>query len=458
MNEFNEIFSIYKSYQSGDKNRLGALFRTDARGNVVLQYNILKKLVNAIKVEYRDKGKDFDGKHRKLHEGEYDVSEISEIYYLMLTEIFNAPPDKNGCITVNGKESTLPITDGVSLIKNISFFMDCFMNLYADITYQDVLCSFDEMEQENKKRLTVDEILCNEVLKHTEQKWIEYQSTGKRKWEYHNILRTFYEDIDSVYGLFREDSTAIKAIIKTILECEETFIPSEESGKEKLESRGNDLCIVMYSELCKIIKKHTGETLWENNISTCFSTIERKILEYFFYIPGKYHRLVDKNLIDVSVICTKYKDWKSFIRELRKYDDFLIDWKKEHRDNCDEVNLINGKIEQLSRPPDKVAYELKKSIEKEFQKKESDEILKVCNEYRIINKFRNGKMKFWDTYFNDIDSKIKFRFYSTESVKHPVEITIGLDNVIIYEGFEKYYIFDTSLKNVYALPKAKRKK
>lgn len=68
------------------------------------------------------------------------------------------------------------------------------------------------------------------------------------------------------------------------------------------------------------------------------------------------------------------------------------------------------------------------------------EWLNGFNGYAIEDKFKNGKMKLWRTSTNTIKNTIKLSFYSSEEVKHPVEVSIDLHDITIYEGIFTYYV------------------
>lgn len=52
----------------------------------------------------------------------FDVSDIRETAYLIVTEIFYAVPDSNNCIAIDGYKSKIPIIDENTLLQNISYF------------------------------------------------------------------------------------------------------------------------------------------------------------------------------------------------------------------------------------------------------------------------------------------------------------------------------------------------
>lgn len=78
--------------------------------------------MNCAKTTFTSEEKQTKNRHRKYYTGTFDVSDINEMSYLIITEVFYATPDEEKCVSVNGIRSVVPITDGKTLIQNISFF------------------------------------------------------------------------------------------------------------------------------------------------------------------------------------------------------------------------------------------------------------------------------------------------------------------------------------------------
>ena len=68
----------------------------------------------------------------------FDVSDIRETAYLIVTEIFYAVPDSNNCIAIDGYKSKIPIIDENTLLQNISYFLDRICNGRGALTYMDI--------------------------------------------------------------------------------------------------------------------------------------------------------------------------------------------------------------------------------------------------------------------------------------------------------------------------------
>lgn len=131
----------------------------------------------------------------------------------------------------------------------------------------------------------------------------------------------------------------------------------------------------------------------------------------------------------------------SFKRQIELHEDFLYWWESMHHGNikndvCKTMNEI-------------VDYYIER--EKEW--------LNGFTGYVIEDRFKNGRMKLWKTSTNTAKNTIKLSFYSSEEVKHPVEISIDLHDVTIYEGIFNYYVIENNFynKRIFVLPKDLRK-
>lgn len=135
-------------------------------------------------------------------------------------------------------------------------------------------------------------------------------------------------------------------------------------------------------------------------------------------------------------------DTINFKRQIELHEDFLYSWESVHHGNikndvCKTMNEI-------------VDYYIER--EKEW--------LNGFTGYVIEDRFKNGRMKLWKTSTNTAKNTIKLSFYSSEEVKHPVEVSIDLHDITIYEGIFTYYVMKSSShdKRIFILPKNLRKK
>ena len=91
------LFDTYKACQAGQKEKLSELFETEQDGSLSFKDICLKKLLSAVRCTFGSEEKNPQGKHKKYYAGHFDSSDIDETMYLVITEIFYAVPDSDGC-------------------------------------------------------------------------------------------------------------------------------------------------------------------------------------------------------------------------------------------------------------------------------------------------------------------------------------------------------------------------
>ena len=96
--ELTRLFDIYKACQAGQKEKLNELFETEQDGSLSFKDICLKKLLSAVRCTFGSEEKNPQGKHKKYYAGHFDSSDVDETMYLVITEIFYAVPDSDGCI------------------------------------------------------------------------------------------------------------------------------------------------------------------------------------------------------------------------------------------------------------------------------------------------------------------------------------------------------------------------
>ena len=92
-NEIEQIYDAYKACQSGKREELDRLFKIDSVGKVSFKHTCLERLLARTKDVYNNPEKQTKGRHKKFYEGVFDVSDIRETAYLIVTEIFYAVTD-----------------------------------------------------------------------------------------------------------------------------------------------------------------------------------------------------------------------------------------------------------------------------------------------------------------------------------------------------------------------------
>lgn len=380
--------------------------------------------MSAVRCTFGSEEKNPQGKHKKYYAGHFDSSDVDETMYLVITEIFYAVPDSDGCIEIDNVKSKIPINNASSLMKNISFFLAALCNLHG--------AKIEKEVSENVKTNDSEKEIVLTDYKPPQKLWQVVRGKVSRRMECAEILRLLQKDMYGIFELFKSDSISVRAAVKTVIEKPQTFVEIEEA--EGLE-------LLQQEELCNMILDYTGVKIQKTNVSMIFSTVRKRLMDYIYLCTEKHKFMYSLDTWNVIMLCLS-GDSISFKRQIESHEDFLYWWESVHRGNIkDDVCKTMNEI---------VDYYIER--EKEW--------LNGFNGYAIEDKFENGKMKLWRTSTNTIKNTIKLSFYSSEEVKHPVEISIDLHDVTIYEGIFNYYVIENNFynKRIFVLPKDLRKK
>lgn len=380
--------------------------------------------MSAVRCTFGSEEKNPQGKHKKYYAGHFDSSDVDETMYLVITEIFYAVPDSDGCIEIDNVKSKIPINNASSLMKNISFFLAALCNLHG--------AKIEKEVSENVKTNDSEKEIVLTDYKPPQKLWQVVRGKVSRRMECAEILRLLQKDMYGIFELFKSDSISVRAAVKTVIEKPQTFVEIEEA--EGLE-------LLQQEELCNMILDYTGVKIQKTNVSMIFSTVRKRLMDYIYLCTEKHKFMYSLDTWNVIMLCLS-GDSISFKRQIESHEDFLYWWESVHRGNIkDDVCKTMNEI---------VDYYIER--EKEW--------LNGFNGYTIEDKFENGKMKLWRTSTNTIKNTIKLSFYSSEEVKHPVEVSIDLHDITIYEGIFTYYVMKSSPhdKRIFILPKNLRKK
>lgn len=368
----------------------------------------------------------------------FDVSDIRETAYLIVTEIFYAVPDSNNCIEIDGYKSKIPIIDENTLLQNISYFLDRICNERGALTYMDISehakvtnvnneieeISLFDWQPPNKLRQTVD------------------GKVALRR-ECAEVLRLFQDNMIEVFSLFNADSVGVKALIKTILENEQTFYECDGS-----------LEMIEQTDLCDLIENYTGVRIWKNNLSNIVATIKARLIQYLYIVPEKHRYIFGKDNTEVLNLCLRYKDWKEFRQGLCEHDDFIFWWDDRFKETENQKSLLRCGMELDD--PAKVAETWANEIIACSEMQELEWSVKLSKDYEIRS-IAEENVKYWNFRYSEKSGQIKLLFYSSENVKHPREVKMVADDVVVYQGYRQYYICDAKKGVAYVLPKYCRK-
>ena len=509
--EINLLYSWFLRCQSGDKSVLNHLFKkqdlkieqtgdmksfdstlnpdleqliweyerddkeTDLKNdNVVFSLEILNKMLSKMKRTYSN---DFLQTSNKYYCGKYNISEFSEILQEVVIELFQTELDDNGCATYNGKRNNIPIIDGGSLLKNISYFFVAKINKEQSKRYMDIF-EEDDLAQGSLFDLTI----MKEWEYKENERWSDYREE-MRLIVYTDILEWIREHRNSIYSLFKRDSYEIQAIIDTILASEEVFI-SEGDGR---------LQLVTQKELQTLIYEHTGKIITPTNISVNMKIIEQRLIDHLLYTLNyrigcadkkqtankvkrlytscelqelenkQYFKLFGRENMFIYKLCYLYnmsivKNQEFFLKQIKEHSDAIIPVLSlvKGRKKYDMINLICGNLDVIDSDisHNQLIGDIAHTLLDQYKMSETVKIAELKRQYEVIDRFTCGKSQIWEAEINE--KNLKIRFWRNENVKHPVDCEIARNNLLVYEGYENFYLCNEAEILCYIMPKCKR--
>lgn len=531
--ELDRLFQIYKRFQSGDKSVLDELFRSvdnkqECKLDEIYKKHRMKNMDNVLdseevmdnekskqedewensrnsKVTFRlsclnrmlyKKKKGFLSKVKntgyengvklkncncsKFYEGEYDLSDFNEIMYWTIIEIFNKRTDADNCLTLYDKKNVkIPICDGLSLLKNISYFTSIKINERAGKSYldiSDIICYGEESEKDVESEIS-------NFDKYAFEEFLKSENNGMRLLIYEECLEWLNKN--DVHKLFKISARDIKAIIETIMNVKETFITDVEDGVEL----GLGMHLVKQKVLQEIIRDRHNINVAQANISKDLEIIEQRLLDHLFYSlnyridkaeesSGIYekeserflyktdHTAYSKMFSRTSYIVYKAsvafvnsnmdgKDCNGYFEVVEEYDDFVMDIVslEKGKKKYDMCNLMIKSNNDLVEDKRSALINIANVIITYCQNEEEDYIKGKFAGYRKKKTvdFTNG---YWETV---LDSEfLNVDFWSSKSVKKPIHHRIEREELMICCGYMNFYICNTESKIYYSLPKGRR--
>lgn len=523
--ELEKLYQIYLRVQSGDKDALDELFKTvevkpickadeiykkDRMSNmdgvldvelildeeknrqekewlnssdskVMFQFSCLNKMLYKKKKKFMSKAKNTgyeNGKkkqnsgHKKFYDGEYDISDFNELMYETIIEIFNEKTDENNCLTLDGKKNEKnPILDGVSLLRNISYFTSRKINKRAKNSYLDVFdmgyCSEDQ------------EAGFSSFDKYAFKKFIESDRGISRLSMYVEYLEWLKRR--DIYKLFKANACDIHAIIDTIMNNDNVFIKDMSGDKEI----GFGMRFVTQEKLQEIIKLSQNINIEQENLSNDLKIIEQRLLDHLLYSLNyridkasksdgifekeserslyeldekKYIKMFSRSDYDIykkSINFFDSYDYKGYFKTIKKYEDMVKEIvaldKKEK--NYDLINLILKKDIDLVDNKLEVLLKIANIIILYYQKREEEYRKNLLGDYKK-KAFTDWNDRCWEATLDSENLKIRLR--SSREVKNPVRHSINRKNLFVYCGCMNYYFCDTEEKECYCVPKNRR--
>lgn len=416
----------------------------------------------------------------KFYDGEYDLSDFNAIMYWTIIEIFNKKTDADNCLTLYDKTNNkVPICDGISLLKNISYFTSIKINERAGKSYLDIsdIVSYGEESEED-----VESEISN-FDKYAFEKFFESESSEMRLLIYEECLEWIKRN--NVQKLFKLSAYDIKAIIETIMNVKDTFITDIEDSVEV----GLGMHLVKQKVLQEIIKHRHNINIAQANISMDLEIIEQRLLDHLFYSlnyridkakesSGIYEKESERFLYKTDHAAyikmfnrTSYtvykasvafvngnmegKDYNGYFEVVKEYDDLVmnivsLEKGKKKYDMCNLMVKSNNDLVEDKRI---ALINIANTIIAYCQNEEKDYIKKKMGGYREKKSvdFTNG---YWETMLEN--EVLSIDTWSSKSVKKPIRHRIDREKLMIYCGYMNFYLCDTENKIYYSLPRDRR--
>lgn len=400
--------------------------------------------------------------YKKFYVGEYDVSDIQDIMMEIIIMIFQ------------GKlKSNTPISDPVSLLKNIKYHLVKEIGQTNKLIYKDVPELKYVVDSDGK------ETSYSYFDKVAEENWIKSQGEIDRLSVYADSLKWIVKN--DIHQLFKEDSDDIHAIIDGILNHTYMFKPKNQEGLTK----------DTYKNLHRHIFQTTGRNILDNNISKDLKLIEQSLLNHLMYALNyeigkaqkskgffrkeserflkeinhkRFFKLFGRESMNINNLCEDYLQMEGqypydvFLSILRKYNDTILPIldKKKGKKKYDMINLLTYNNDVVGEDDSIVSVNIANVLSDYYWKVEESYISNLLNQYNIVDRFTNGKSKYWQANYNEKKERLSIKFFSSEDIKNPVRIKIKKKELILYEGYRNYYICNLEDENCYLVPKNSR--
>lgn len=527
--EIEELYKIYIRVQSGDKAALNELFKkadskqvhridtmdkeykmshlenvldlefvldderniqktewiNSSDSKVAFQFACLNKLLYKKKKYFLSEGKNTgfengkklkNGGNRKYYDGEYDISDFNELMYETTIEVFNTKTDENNCLTLDGKKNIRnPICDGVSLLKNISYFTSRKVNKRAKTSHLDIY-DMGYLGEDSGMGFS-------DFDKYAFKKFLHAESGTSRLTIYKEYL-DWIKKYD-IHKLFKRTSCNIKAIVEMIMESEDTFMPNASGDMES----GFGRRFVSQETLQEMIKHRYGMNIEQENISKNLEIIEQRLLDHLFYSlnyeigkaeksGGIYEKESERflydldkkayikmfnrasyEIYDMGVIFINsdisVNDFNNYFDIIKKYEEMILEVvsKEKGKKKYDMVNLLLEEDNDLVDDKIGTLIGIANTMTAFYQKKEDEYRRKQFGGYKIkgLKDWDNG---LWEARLEE--GTVCIRLWTSKDVKFPIHYKVNRENVIVYCGYKNFYFCDKEAMVCFKVPKSKR--
>ncbi len=465
-----------------ERNRQEEEWTGSVNSKVTFQFQCLNKLLYKKKKSFLSKAKNTgyengkrtkDNNYSKFYEGKYDISDFNELVYETIIEIFNEKTDENNCLTLDGKKNEeYPICDGISLLRNISYFVSRKVNKRAKSSYLDIYdTEYYDVEFDTKFSL-FDKYVLN--------KYLQSENSASRLTIYSEYL-SWLRQYD-IHKLFKSNACDIHAIIDTIMNREDIFVKDMSGDNET----GFGMRFVTQEILQRIIKFTYNINIGQGNISKNLEIIEQRLLDHLFYSldcrigkaeesTGIYkkeserflygldkrsyirmfgrtsYRIYDKS---IKFVNNNTNNVENYFRMIKKYEDMIIRIVslEKGKKKYDMVNLILENSD-LVEDKGKTLFDIADTIILSYQKNEEEYKRDKLIGYNVKGLTDWGK-GYWEAELQDEFMEIKL--WSNKKVKKPIQYYINKEKLMVYCGYMNFYFCDIANKACYIVPKDKR--
>lgn len=460
-----------------------------ANSNVTFQFPCLNKMLYKKKKKFLSRAKNTgyeNGKkiknsdHSKFYEGEYDISDFNELMYETIIEIFNEKTDENNCLTLDGKKNEkCPICDGISLLRNISYYTSRKINKRAKNSYLDIYDTESWSEEtDGENPLAANSHFDEYVVK----KYFESKGRPSRLPIYAEYLE-WLKKYD-VHKLFKSNACDINTIIETIMNCEDTFIKDMSGDKEtrlgmrfikqemlqeiirsrhdmniEQENISKDLEIIeqrlldhlLYSLNCRIDKARESERIYEKESERFLYELERK--KYIKIFSRISYEIYNKSIEFINSDINS-NDYDSYFKLVNKYEDMVIDIisLEKGKKKYDMVNLVLEN-DDLVDDEREALLNIAKTVITYYQNKEEEYKTNELDDYKL------GKLINWEKGYWEAELKGEFlniKLWSNRNVKKPIQHNINKEKLMVYCGYMNFYFCNVDNKVCYRVPKDRR--
>ena len=467
-----------------EKNRQEKEWEESVYSKVTFQFQCLNKLLYKKKRSFLSKAKNTgyengrrikDNGHSKFYEGEYDISDFNELMYETIIEIFSSKTDENNCLTLDGKKNKeMPICDGRSLLKNISYFVSRKVNKRAKNSYLDIYDSGYHNEESDTELSFFDLYALNKYL------WSG--SGGSRLSIYAEYLSWLRQH--DIHKLFKTNACDIHAIIDTIMNREDSFMKDISGDNET----GFGMRFVTQEMLQRIIKFSHNINIEQGNISKNLEVIEQRLLDHLFYSLncrigkakesiGIYekesarflyrqdnptyirmfgrtsYKIYDKS-IKLANGNSSVNNLEKYFQMIKKYEDMIMEIVslEKGKKKYDMVNLILENRD-LVEDKTKALFDIVDTIILFYQKKEKEYRRDKLTSYDIKGLI-DWEKGYWEAELED--GSLDIKLWSSGNVKKPIQYSINKEKLMIYSGYMNFYFCNVENKICYCVPKDRR--